>query len=239
MKSRGDPGVTRRGSAKSKGWGRQPVRERSHWQRPRPIKMAYYRPQRSWAKVMFLQASVILSTGGGCLPQCMLGCQPPRDQRPTPPTRQTPPGTRDPSPSPRPGRHPPGPEAHPPDQRPTPRPGRHPPDQADPPGPGRPPPPREADASIRSMSGRYASYWNAFLCTIMCRCSYCTGVTDNIGYCNFDGDGDSTCHACVRTMNPSLNSNQSMCSFSRSLHYFLPSFDSDFLTFRHRIAFLP
>ena len=25
----------------------------------------YYRPQRSWAKVMFLQASVILSTGGG------------------------------------------------------------------------------------------------------------------------------------------------------------------------------
>ena len=46
-----------------------------------------------------------------------------------------------------------------------------PPDQADthpPPGPGRPPlgpgrPPREADSSIRSTSGRYASYWNAFL----------------------------------------------------------------------------
>ena len=71
-----------------------------------------YRPQRSWAKVMFLQASVILSTGGGgSLPQCMLGCQ-------------TPPG--------------PG----------TPR-TRH--------------PPPEADARIRSMSGRYASYWNAFL----------------------------------------------------------------------------
>ena len=43
---------------------------------------------------------------------------------------------------------------------------------ADPPG-SRPPPgadtplgvdtPREADSSIRSMSGRYASYWNAFL----------------------------------------------------------------------------
>ena len=30
-----------------------------------------------------------------------------------------------------------------------------PPDQAD--------PPREADSSIRSTSGRYASYWNAFL----------------------------------------------------------------------------
>ena len=26
-----------------------------------------------------------------------------------------------------------------------------------------PPPPREADCSIRSTSGRYASYWNAFL----------------------------------------------------------------------------
>ena len=37
-----------------------------------------------------------------------------------------------------------------------------PPNQADPPGPGRPPP-READSSIRSTSGRYASYWNAFL----------------------------------------------------------------------------
>ena len=29
-------------------------------------------------------------------------------------------------------------------------------------GPGRPPP-READSRIRSTSGRYASYWNAFL----------------------------------------------------------------------------
>ena len=44
----------------------------------------YYRPQRSWTKVMFLQASVILSTGGGCLPQCMLGCQTPPDQAHTP-----------------------------------------------------------------------------------------------------------------------------------------------------------
>ena len=36
-----------------------------------------------------------------------------------------------------------------------------------PPGPDPPPrpdPPREADCSIRSTSGRYASYWNAFLC---------------------------------------------------------------------------
>ena len=28
-------------------------------------------------------------------------------------------------------------------------------------------PPREADASIRSMSGRYASYWNAFFLKIV------------------------------------------------------------------------
>ena len=50
-----------------------------------------YRPQRSWAKVMFLQASVILSTGGwGCLPQCMLGYHNP--PRADPPRPDTPPG---------------------------------------------------------------------------------------------------------------------------------------------------
>ena len=38
-----------------------------------------------------------------------------------------------------------------------------PPDQVDPPGPGRPPLHREGDSSIWSTSGRYASYWNAFL----------------------------------------------------------------------------
>ena len=64
------------------------------------------------AKVMFLQVSVILLTGG-CLPQCMLGYHPPR---------------ADPSPR---------------EQN-----------------------PREADSGIRSMSGRYASYWNAFLFTV-------------------------------------------------------------------------
>ena len=46
-----------------------------------------YRPQRSWAKVMFLQASVILSTGGGvCLSACW----------DTHPQEQTPPGSRHP-----------------------------------------------------------------------------------------------------------------------------------------------
>ena len=47
------------------------------------------------AKVMFLQVSVCPQGGSGCLPQCMLGCHPPKDQADTPPgTRQTPPGTR-------------------------------------------------------------------------------------------------------------------------------------------------
>ena len=97
---------------------------------------------------MFLQASVILLTGVGC-GVCLSACW---DARPPPPTRQTPSGTKPPL---GPGR--------PPGTRQTPTP---PPDQVDPPpGPGRHPP--EADASIRSMSGRYASYWNAFLSTII------------------------------------------------------------------------
>ena len=42
-----------------------------------------YRPQRSWGKVMFLHLSVILFSGGGCLPHLPLGRHPPG---------QTPPG---------------------------------------------------------------------------------------------------------------------------------------------------
>ena len=101
-----------------------------------------------------------------------------------PPSRQTPPAGRTSPPSrqtPQQG-DPPGP-GRPLWQGEPPRPGR-PPRQADPPsrenppsrtrqtpplagrtsplGPGRHPP-REEDCSIRSMSGRYASYWNAFL----------------------------------------------------------------------------
>ena len=58
---------------------------------------------------------------------------------------------------------PPGPGRQPPPGPGRPSRTRDPPrDQADtPPRPETPP--READASIRSMSGRYASYWNAFL----------------------------------------------------------------------------
>ena len=72
--------------------------------------------------------------------------RPPLDQADTPQTRQTPPG-----------------QGRPPlDQADPPPPGTRqtqlPPT---PPGPGRTPP-REEDCSIRSMSGRYASYWNAF-----------------------------------------------------------------------------
>ena len=102
---------------------------------------------------MFLQASVILSTGGGGLPQCMLGYHPPGADTPQ---EQTPPGEDTPQ----------GPD--PPDQTPLgadpPR-IRHPPGSDTPrirPPPDQTPPPPEADASIRSMSGRYAFYWNAF-----------------------------------------------------------------------------
>ena len=42
-----------------------------------------------------------------------------------------------------------------------------PPGMENPPRDGEPPPP-EADSSIRSMSGRYASYWNAFLFQGLC-----------------------------------------------------------------------
>ena len=85
--------------------------------------------------------------------------EPPRTKQ-TPPTRENPPWQGDP---PGPGRPSPGPD-RPPGRENPPR------DQADPPGPGRPPwqgeppsPPPEEDCSIQSMSGRYASYWNAFL----------------------------------------------------------------------------
>ena len=60
--------------------------------------------------------------------------------------------------------HPPGPGRPPWEQThhpPPPRPGRPPKRQKHPPRPL--PTPREADSSIRSTSGRYLSYWNAFL----------------------------------------------------------------------------
>ena len=126
------------------------------------------------AKVIFLHLSVILFTGGVSTrenPPCQ--GEPPGPGRP-PQTRQTPwdqtpPGTRQTPPD----------QADPPGTRHPPRDQTPPLDQADPPRPGRPTgtrhpprtrppldqtdPPPEADFSIRSTSGRYASYWNAFL----------------------------------------------------------------------------
>ena len=101
----------------------------------------YYRPQRSWGKVMFLHLSVILFTGEGGVwspgqtppgTDTPLGRHPPGQTLPcpwqTPPLGQTPhPGrqTHTPLSRPPPGRHPPG--RHPPC---TDTPGRHPPPPA-------------------------------------------------------------------------------------------------------------
>ena len=103
------------------------------------IKVGYYRPQRSWGKVMFSQACVILFMGGVCLPQCMLGYTP---WEQTPPPDQAPP---------------PWDQAPPPGTRQTPG--------ADTP-PTRHPPWCRACWEIRSSRGRYASYWNVILLLI-------------------------------------------------------------------------
>ena len=99
------------------------------------------------AKVMFLQVCVCPQGGEGvCLSACWDAI---------PPWMENPPGTRQTpqmeEPRLGPSRPPPGWRNHPPPR-----------DQADPPRMEEPPP-READSSIRSTSGRYASYWNAFL----------------------------------------------------------------------------
>ena len=101
------------------------------------------------AKVMFLLVSVILLTGGVCLSACW----------DTPRSR------------------------HPPKQTPPPW-SRHSVNRGvclsvcwdtTPPLEQTPPFPWEADSGIRSMSGRYASYWNAFLYFI-CFSSICADV---------------------------------------------------------------
>ena len=141
------------------------------------------------AKVMFLLEFVILFTGGwGCLSQCMLGCHTP------PPRIDTPLGTDNPL-----SRHPPS--RHAPPGADTPQ-SRHPPEQT-PPGTKYTPlglstpwtkytpeakytplglsrsprtkyTPPEADSSIWPTSGRYASYWNAFLLCEMLR--HCVSI---------------------------------------------------------------
>ena len=139
----------------------------------------FYRPQRSCGQgYVFTRVCDSVHRGGS-------PSRPPWDQADHPPcppgTRQTPPRQGEPPQdqadnSPLAGRTPHQTKQTPlrPD-RPPPGPGRHPPTKQTPPagktppGPGRHPPrpsrppPREEDCSIRSMSGRYASYWNAFL----------------------------------------------------------------------------
>ena len=83
-----------------------------------------YRLQRSWAKVMFLQASVILSTGGGgCLPQCMRGYHPPPPRADQTPREQTPPEADTPQTRHPRTRHTPPEQTPPRDQTPPPPPG--------------------------------------------------------------------------------------------------------------------
>ena len=97
------------------------------------------------SKVIFLHLSVILFTGGGA--SVHAGMPPPRTTYPpdyVPPRDYVPPQT-----------------TYPPGLRTTPR-DYVPPGTTYPPGLRTPPPPA-ADSSIRSTSGRYASYWNAFL----------------------------------------------------------------------------
>ena len=92
------------------------------------------------AKVIFLHLSVILFTEG-CLPQCMLGYHTPRSRHP--PEADTP-WSRHPH------------RADPLRRQKTPW-SRHPP-RADTPQSRHPP-----GSGLRHLSGRYASYWNAFL----------------------------------------------------------------------------
>ena len=122
----------------------------------------YYRPQRSCGQG-YVFTRVCDSVHGGVSRQGeppQAGRTPPgRENHPPrsdPPEQTPPPGTRHPR-----SRHPPTLQAgrHPSwEQTPS---GTRPPQDQTPPGPDTPP--REAHSSIRSTSGRYASYWNAFL----------------------------------------------------------------------------
>ena len=114
------------------------------------------------AKVMFLQVCVCPQEEGVCLSACWDAIPPPEPGRPPWDQGDTPPGTRetplwDQGDTPW-TRETPRDQADPPRTRQT-----LPQDLADPPSSPSPLPPREADSSIRSTSGLYASYWNAFL----------------------------------------------------------------------------
>ena len=111
------------------------------------------------AKVIFLHLSVIHSVhggGGGGSASVHAGIPPPPGADPpgADPPGADPPGADTPQEQRPPQTRPPGAEI-PPDQTPPP--------QSRPPRSRHHPPPREANSSIWSTSGRYASYWNAFL----------------------------------------------------------------------------
>ena len=113
------------------------------------------------AKVMFLQASVILGEGVSAsvhvgIPHPPRGRHPPGSIHPLRnrhPSKQPPPGADTPRSGP-PKQTPPKRQTSPKKQIPLGS--RHPPSR-------HPPPKKNAGSGIRSMSGRYASYWNAFL----------------------------------------------------------------------------
>ena len=109
----------------------------------------FYRPQRSCGKIMFLDLSLILFTGGSG--------RPPWADTPLP---GRPPWADTPGQTPL-GRHPLG--RHPVEAD-TPQGSRHPPREQT--------PPRSACWEIRATSGRYASYWNAYL---FCNCTLFLG----------------------------------------------------------------
>ena len=100
-----------------------------------PTFPCFYRPQRSWGKVIFSQASVILFTRGGV---CLSACWDTTPGKETPLAR-----------SPLPGKE-------------TPLARQTPPWQGDAPL-ARQTPLHSACWKIQSTSGRYASYWNAIL----------------------------------------------------------------------------
>ena len=113
------------------------------------------------AKVIFLHLSVILFTGGVCLSACWDTTPP--EQTPPPPEQTNTPGSRHPLEQNPPGADPPGADTPPQEQTPP---------RADTPPEQTPP----AYSSIRSTSGRYASYWNAFLfaCNCVWHRKYCS-----------------------------------------------------------------
>ena len=115
------------------------------------------------AEVIFLHLFVILFTGGGGGVSASVHAGIPHPPEQTCPREHTPPQVDTPWSRHAPGSRPPLeqtlPSRHPPMQTP---PEQTPPLGADIPQNRNSPPP-EADSGIRSMSGRYASYWNAFL----------------------------------------------------------------------------